>query len=83
MGHRREDLTSHPVLFWPVGAYLAIYRAERHPIEIVAVTQGPVTFRHSCAAESATDPHCGASFKGSFAQHEKTCIRFAGPLLRL
>jgi plasmid stabilization system protein ParE len=40
MGHRREDLTSFPVLFWPVGAYLIIYRAERRPIEIVAVTQG-------------------------------------------
>lgn len=40
MGHRREDLTLYPVLFWPVGAYLIIYRAERHPIEIVAVTQG-------------------------------------------
>jgi antitoxin ParD1/3/4 len=40
MGHRREDLTSHPVLFWPVGAYLIIYRAERRPLEIVAVTQG-------------------------------------------
>jgi plasmid stabilization system protein ParE len=39
-GHRREDRTSHPVLFWPVGAYLIIYRAERRPIEIVAVTQG-------------------------------------------
>ena len=40
MGHRREDLTDYPVLFWPVGAYLIIYRAERRPIEIVAVTQG-------------------------------------------
>jgi plasmid stabilization system protein ParE len=40
MGHRREDLTSYSVLFWPVGAYLIIYRAGRHPIEIVAVTQG-------------------------------------------
>ena len=40
MGHRREDLTDHPVLFRPVGAYLIIYRAERRPIEIVAVTQG-------------------------------------------
>lgn len=28
MGHKREDLTSYPVLFWPVGAYLVIYRAE-------------------------------------------------------
>jgi plasmid stabilization system protein ParE len=40
MGHRREDLTVYPVLFWPVGAYLIIYRAEHRPIEIVAVTQG-------------------------------------------
>jgi plasmid stabilization system protein ParE len=40
MGHNREDLTAYPVLFWPVGAYLVIYRAERRPIEIVAVTQG-------------------------------------------
>ncbi len=40
MGHRRDDLTDWDVLFWPVGAYLIIYRAERHPIEIVAVTEG-------------------------------------------
>jgi plasmid stabilization system protein ParE len=24
MGHRREDLTRYPVLFWPVGAYLIL-----------------------------------------------------------
>lgn len=36
MGHRREDLTSHPVLLWPVGAYLVIYRAEHLPIEEAA-----------------------------------------------
>jgi antitoxin ParD1/3/4/toxin ParE1/3/4 len=40
MGHRRQDLTRHPVLFWPVGKYLIIYRPERVPLEIVAVTQG-------------------------------------------
>lgn len=40
MGHKREDLTRYPVLFWPVGAYLIIYRSERRPIEILAVTQG-------------------------------------------
>jgi len=40
MGHKREDLTAHPVLFWPVGSYLVIYRAHRLPIEIVAVTRG-------------------------------------------
>jgi len=40
LGHRREDLTPYPILFWPVGSYLIIYRAGRRPIEIVAVTQG-------------------------------------------
>ena len=40
MGHKREDLTRFPILFWPVGAYLVIYWAQRNPIEIVAVTQG-------------------------------------------
>ena len=40
MGHIREDLTSYSVRFWTVGAYLIIYRADRQPIEIVAVTQG-------------------------------------------
>jgi plasmid stabilization system protein ParE len=40
LGHRREDLTSYPLLFWPVGAYLIIYRADRQPLEIVALTQG-------------------------------------------
>ena len=27
IGHRREDLTNYPVLFWPIGNYLIIYRA--------------------------------------------------------
>lgn len=40
IGHRRDDLTSYPVLFWPVGGYLIIYRAKSQPVEIVAVTQG-------------------------------------------
>jgi antitoxin ParD1/3/4/toxin ParE1/3/4 len=40
IGHKREDLTALPVLFWPVGAYLIIYRATSLPVEIVAVTQG-------------------------------------------
>jgi plasmid stabilization system protein ParE len=40
IGHKREDLTAYAVLFWPVGAYLVIYRATSRPIEIVAVTQG-------------------------------------------
>lgn len=45
VGHQREDLTNLPVLFFPVGAYLIIYRAANNleaktMIEIVAVTQG-------------------------------------------
>ena len=40
MGHKREDLTSLPILFCPVGAYLILYRAQVEWIEIVAVTQG-------------------------------------------
>jgi plasmid stabilization system protein ParE len=40
IGHKREDLTASPVLFWPVGSYLVIYRATSRPVEIVAVTQG-------------------------------------------
>jgi len=40
MGHTRKDLTSYPVLFWPVGNYLVIYRCTRDPIEIVALVHG-------------------------------------------
>ncbi len=40
MGHQREDLTNFPVLFWPVGNYLVIYRAEKSPIQIVAIVHG-------------------------------------------
>ena len=40
MGHKREDLTAYPVLFWPVGAYLILYRLQNEFVEIVAVTQG-------------------------------------------
>jgi plasmid stabilization system protein ParE len=40
MGHKRHDLTSHPVLFWPVGNYLVIYRAESSPIEVLAIVHG-------------------------------------------
>jgi plasmid stabilization system protein ParE len=32
--------TTYSVLFWLVGSYLIIYRAEHRPVEIVAVTQG-------------------------------------------
>lgn len=40
MGHKREDLTSFPILFWPVSAYLVLYRVQDESVEIVAVTQG-------------------------------------------
>lgn len=40
MGHKREDLTHFPVLFWPVDAYLVIYRFTRSRVEIVAITRG-------------------------------------------
>ena len=40
MGHKRDDLTAFPILFWPVGAYLILYRVQDELIEIVAVTQG-------------------------------------------
>jgi plasmid stabilization system protein ParE len=40
-GHPRPDLAgSRPVLFWPVGAYLVIYRPDLQPIEIIAVVHG-------------------------------------------
>ncbi len=40
MGHKREDLTRYPVLFWPVENYLVIYRGDCSPIQIVAVVYG-------------------------------------------
>jgi plasmid stabilization system protein ParE len=40
IGHTREDLTDKPLLFWTVGSYLIIYRADRKPVQIVAVTHG-------------------------------------------
>jgi plasmid stabilization system protein ParE len=40
IGHKRQDLTDYPLLFWPVGAYLVLYRVQSERTEIVAVTQG-------------------------------------------
>jgi len=39
LGHTRDDLTDHPVLFWPVGAYSIRYRSAGDVVEIVAVTR--------------------------------------------
>jgi antitoxin ParD1/3/4/toxin ParE1/3/4 len=40
IGHKRMDLTDIPILFWPVGAYLILYRVRKKRLEVVAVTQG-------------------------------------------
>lgn len=40
IGHKRDDLTALPILFWPVGAYLILYRDKKEVIEIFAITQG-------------------------------------------
>ncbi len=40
MGHRRHDLTSEPLRFWPIFNYLIIYRPETDPLEIVRVVSG-------------------------------------------
>jgi toxin ParE1/3/4 len=39
-GHTRMDLTSKNVRFWPVGAYLVVYREHSDEIQIVAVLHG-------------------------------------------
>jgi plasmid stabilization system protein ParE len=39
MGHKREDLTTRNVLFWPVHSYLVIYSASQ-PMRIVRVLHG-------------------------------------------
>ena len=40
VGHKRPDLTKHAVLFWPVEAYVILYRVRNKRVEIVGVTQG-------------------------------------------
>jgi len=44
-GHRREELTSRPVLFWPVRSYQIIYRPQSQPLEVVAVLHGKRNIR--------------------------------------
>jgi len=39
-GHRREDLTQRPVLFFPLYSYLIVYRPDTDPIQIMAVVRG-------------------------------------------
>lgn len=40
LGHARKDLTDLPVLFWPVGAYLILYRVRNKRLEVLAVAHG-------------------------------------------
>jgi antitoxin ParD1/3/4/toxin ParE1/3/4 len=40
LGHARKDLTDFPILFWPVGDYLILYRVRNKRLEVVAITQG-------------------------------------------
>ena len=40
LGHARKDLTELPVLFWPVGAYLILFRVRNKRLEVVAVAHG-------------------------------------------
>ncbi len=42
IGRRREDLTDKPVLFWPVGSYLIIYRRAAKSVDIVRVLHGAI-----------------------------------------
>src|SRR5271163_5159981 len=44
-GHRREDLTKGPVLFWTVRSYQIICRTGGEPVDIVAVLHGKRNIR--------------------------------------
>ena len=40
LGHTRKDLTTRPVLFWPVYSYLIVCRSDRKPLQIIAIVHG-------------------------------------------
>ena len=40
IGHKRDDLTDQPILFWPVGSYLIVYDPQAKPLSIVRVVHG-------------------------------------------
>lgn len=40
LGHVRKDLTTENVKFFPVYAYLVVYRPESKPVQVVAVIHG-------------------------------------------
>lgn len=45
-GHRRTDLTSRPLRFWPVYDYLIAYAPDECPLWVVAVMHGQRSPRH-------------------------------------
>lgn len=40
IGHKRQDLTDKPVVFWPVSRYVIIYDPTKRPIRILRVLDG-------------------------------------------
>ena len=55
MGHRREDLTPYPALFWPVGAYLSWlpepnFRSPLGRLRTVRILPEPVASRFECSS---------------------------------
>ena len=49
IGHKRSDLTSHPVLFLAVYSYLVVYRPEIRPMEIVRILHAKRDLRNILA----------------------------------
>jgi antitoxin ParD1/3/4/toxin ParE1/3/4 len=39
-GHTRSDLTSRPVLFFPLYSFLVVYQPDQKPLRILAVVRG-------------------------------------------
>jgi len=39
-GHTRKDLTSRPVLFFPMCSFLVVYLPETKPVRVMAVLRG-------------------------------------------
>jgi len=40
IGHFRDDLTTHPVRFFPVYSYLVVYMADTSPVEVARILGG-------------------------------------------
>jgi antitoxin ParD1/3/4 len=39
-GHSRKNLTGEPVKFFPVYAYLIVYRTDTNPLQVVSILHG-------------------------------------------